>query len=436
MSDLEKDLLSRSLRRNLFAGIAGILIIFGGAGGWAATTEVASAVVSSAEIIVEGSAKKVQHFAGGTISELLVTEGQRVTSGEVLARLDDTVAKANLAALSHANNQLYARRARLSAERNDRTSVATPKELMVRLSGGAVETAMEAERRLFRERIEARSGEKARIREQITQLEQQITGLEEQKLAKTDEIELIRDELDVARRLLTKGLALTTRVNNLDRNIARLRGERGQLVASIASTKAKISETRLQLFQVDEQMRAEVAAELRDVENRQAELLEQETKAISELTRLDIRAPISGDVHKLAVHTVGGVVGPGEVLMEIVPKDGELVVEAHIAPNEVDQIAVGMPATLRLTPFNRNTTPELNGTVVRISADIETDEKTRLNFYKAAIAINPGQEEGLGGLTLLPGMPVEAFINRGNRSVASYFFKPIRDHAQRVFREE
>jgi HlyD family secretion protein len=428
--------LAASLKRNLSAGFASLVVLFGGVGVWATTAELSSAVIATGTVVVEGYSKKVQHPTGGVVAELLVEEGQIVPAGDVIVRLDSTIIQANRSAIAVALNQLYARRQRLSAEGNGAIAVNTAPELLQRLSPKDAETAMQSERRLFESRRLARDGQKARLHEQEAQLVQQILGFKEQEDAKTDEIELIEKELQGTRRLFDLGAIPLNRVNNLDRGVARLRGERGQLIASIASTKARISEIELQLLQIDQQMRAEAAAEQRDVENKLSDLAEQEVKALDELSRTDIRAPISGAVHALAVHTIGGVVKPAEVLMEIVPESPKLSIEAQIAPQNIDQLNIGQEATIRMAAFNRNTTPELTGTINRISADLETDERSRTSFYRVSLSVPPKELNRLSDLKLLPGMPAEIFISTGMRTPASYFFKPIHDHTQRVFREE
>ncbi len=428
--------LSLSLRRNLVAGTVGIAVLFGGVGGWAATTELSGAVIASGILVVDGNVKKVQHPAGGIVAELLVKEGQLVSAGETIVRLDGTVTRANLAAVSKNLDYLYARQARLEAERDGYPQVALPEILLERRSAIDPEATMSSERRLFDDRRASREGQKARLKEQVQQLREQIGGLDVQSRAKGEEIALVEKELDGLRRLYEIGGITMSQVNALERNAARLRGERGQLVASIASAKGRISEIELQLLQVDQTMRAEVAAELRDVANEREKLIEQEITALDQLKHIEIKAPVGGTVHQLAIHTVGGVITPAEVLMQIVPRATTLTVEARIAPQDIDQLAIGQDATLRLTAFNRNTTPELNGAVVRVSADLETDQQTGARFYRVAASIAETEMARVSGLSLVPGMPVEAFVRTGDRTVFSYFAKPIRDHAARVFREE
>lgn len=429
--------LVRSLRRNLLAGTVGIVILVGGIGGWAATTELSGAVVASGVLVVEGNAKKVQHPEGGIIDELLVREGQEVLAGEIVVRMDDTNIRASLSAVEKNIRQLLARQGRLEAERDGRADITPPDALLGRLQGEDAGAALASERRLFEDRRASRDSEKARLQEQIQQLREQIAGIEIQRQAKTKEIELIARELDGQRSLFAKGLTSLSQVNALDRSATRLEGERGQLIATAAAARGKIAEIGLQLVQVDQDLRTEVAAELRDVTNQLDGLAEDEVTARDRLKHSEVRAPVAGTVHLLAVHTVGGVVTAAETMMEIVPGKNDLTLDARISPQDIDQISVGQPTTLRLTAFNRNKTPELTGSVTRVSADLETDRTTGASFYRVGVSVPDGEVARLPvGLSLVPGMPVEAFITTGNRTVASYLLKPIRDHAERAFREE
>lgn len=428
--------LIRSITRHLIAGVAGTAVMLGSVGGWAATTEISAAVIAPGMMVVEGNAKRVQHPEGGVVAQVLVTEGETVQAGETIVRMDSTASEASLASVKKQIDQLYARQARLEAERDRLSEVPTPGDLRSRLNQVQANIAMASERRLFKDRRASNDGQKERITEQVQQIGEQIMGLDVQQQAKGEEIGLIEKELEGLRRLYEIGGITMSQLNALDRNAARLRGERGQLVASMASARGRIAELEVQRLQIDQQLRTEVAAEMRDVGNRLATLAEDEVTAQDRLRHAEIKAPIGGAVHLLAIHTVGGVVTPAETLMEIVPQDSRLTVEARIAPQDIDQVAIGQTSKLRLTAFNRNTTPELVGTVIRVSADLETNQTTGMSFYRIAIAI-PGDElSKLKGLVLLPGMPVETFVRTGDRRVITYLSKPIRDHLQRVFRQD
>ena len=428
--------LSRSLNRTLLASAVSMLLMFGGVGTWAATSELAGAVIAPGRLVVDGNVKKVQHPTGGIVAELLVEDGRHVEAGAVLLRLDATIARSDLAAATKRRNQLLARQARLQTERDGGDAVPVPPALSARLDAAAADTSMTEERRLFADRLTAREGQKARLCEQVGQLREQIGGLDLQQQAKGEEIELIDRQLSGQRDLFGKGLTSIGLLTALERDATRLKGERGQLIASMAAARGRVAEIQLQLEQVDQTMREAVAGELRDVANEEASATENEVKALDQLKHIDVRAPIAGTVHKLAIHTVGGVIRSAETLMEIVPREAELTVQARIAPQDIDQVEPGQSAALHLSAFNRATTPELSGTVLRVSADLETDEKTGQPFYEAIVILPTSEQSRIPNLTLIPGMPVETFVATGERTVASYFLKPIKDHATRVFREE
>ncbi|MGF6402082.1 HlyD family type I secretion membrane fusion protein [Pseudomonas frederiksbergensis] len=435
MHNDQESTLTHSLSRHLRLGAISLVVLLGGGLTWAICTNLSGAVIATGTLAVEGSVKKIQHPTGGVVAELLVKEGQQVAAGDVLLRLDATLSAASQSIVSKSLNQAWARQARLEAERDNAGEVAVPKELLARMSADQAHVVMASEQQLFLDRRASREGQKKQLRERVQQLKETIVGHDIQQKTKTEEIELIDKEYQAVKKLFDKGLMTLDRVNALARGIARLRGERGQLMASIAEARGKIAETELQRLQVDQTFRSEVSEELRDLLARQGELIEREISANDQLKRIDIISPIAGRVQQLAVHTVGGVISPAEGLMQIVPADDELLVEAKISAQDIDQVSLGQDATLRLSAFNRSITPELSGTVVRLSADLIQDERTGVGFYRAGIRIPQSELTKLQGLALVPGMPVESMIKTGSRSVISYLLKPISDHAQRAFRE-
>jgi membrane fusion protein, type I secretion system len=293
---------------------------------------------------------------------------------------------------------------------------------------------MTGERNLFEFRRSARAGQKAQLRERIAQLKEEIQGLTGQVAAKKRETELIGQELEGVRDLWRKNLVQIQRVTALERDAARLEGERGQLIAATAQAKGKISEIELQILQIDQDLRSEVAKDLREVQGKIAELVERKVAAEDQLKRIDIRAPQDGMVHQSTVHTVGGVITPGEAIMLIVPEADALTVEAKLAPQDIDQVRVGQTAALRFSAFSQRTTPELDGVVSRVSADLTTDQRTGAAYYVVRITLSDSEIARLGGLRLVPGMPVEAFIKTGERTVLSYVMKPFTDQINRSFR--
>lgn len=428
--------LRRSMGVNAAIGLLVTSLFLAVAVGWAATTTLSGAVISSGFLVVEGKAKKVQHPVGGIIADLYVQEGQKVRKGEVVARLDTKLIQADLDAVSSALNQLYARKARIEAELSHAKNILIGSELRRRLTGQELKKVMLAEFRLFKDRTAEREGEKNRLDEQIAQLHEKRDGLEQEILAKDEEYDLVREDADVQRTLLAQKLTQASQLRNIDRYAIQLKGQIGSLRTTIATTKGQIAEIKLQKLQIERMMRSENSVELRDLEEKKAELIKQEIRAKDALIRANIHAPISGIVHNLAIHTNGGVITPAEVLMEIVPQNSRLLIEAQIQPQDIDQLTIGASARLLFTAFNRSTTPEFTGTLYRISADLEQDEMTGMRFYRADVRLDEGEETKLKNLKLVPGMPADVFIKTQDRQALSWFVKPVLDHAAHTFKEE
>jgi len=424
----------RSIRSHLLGGLAVVALLAGGVGGLAATTELSGAVIAPGRLVVDSNVKKVQHPTGGVVGELRARDGDKVKAGDIVVRLDETITQANLAIVVKSLNELQSRLARLEAERDNVDSVVFPAELLARAGDSELARSMSGERNLFEFRKSARAGQKAQLRERIAQLKEEIQGLTGQVAAKKRETELIGQELEGVRDLWRKNLVQIQRVTALERDAARLEGERGQLIASTAQAKGKISEIELQILQIDQDLRSEVAKDLREVQGKIAELVERKVAAEDQLKRIDIRAPQNGMVHQSTVHTVGGVITPGEAIMLIVPEADALTVEAKLAPQDIDQVRVGQTAALRFSAFSQRTTPELDGVVSRVSADLTTDQRTGAAYFVVRITLSDSEIARLGGLRLVPGMPVETFIRTGERTVLSYVMKPFTDQINRSFR--
>jgi len=425
----------RSIRRHVLWGLSAVAVVGLGIGGLAATTELSGAVVGSGYLVVDSNVKKVQHPSGGIVGELLVRNGDRVQRGSLLLRLDETLTRANLAIVLKGLDELAARQARLEAERDGLDAVAFPDELQDRIDDPDVRRVIAGERRLFELRCTAREGERAQLLERITQLEQEIRGLAAQERAKGNEIGLINIELTALRTLWQKNLVPISRMTAIEREAIRLEGERAHLIAAAAQAKGRISETELQIIQLDQTLRSEVARELREIQAKSAELVERKVAAQDQLRRVDIRAPQDGTVHQMQVHTVGGVVAAGEQIMLIVPDTDALAVEVRISPQDVDQLRIGQAAVVRFSAFNMSTTPELNGTVSHISADLVVDQRTGVNHFLVRILLPDGEIARLGDIKLVPGMPLEAFIQTRARTVLSYLVKPLYDQAAHAMRE-
>jgi HlyD family secretion protein len=330
---------------------------------------------------------------------------------------------------------MTARQARLASERDQAEEVAFPPALLARANEPDVTAAVHSEGKLFDLRRNARLGQKSQLRERIAQLDEEVRGYTALQEAKAEEIELIQRELEGVRALWNKNLVQINRLISLEREAARLKGERAQSVAAIAQSRGKIGEIELQIIQIDQDLSSEVARELREVDGKIGEFVERKVAAEDQLKRVDIRSPQDGVVHQLAVHTVGGVVPPTEPIMLVVPEADAMSVEAKVWPQDIDQLHVGQSAGLRFSAFNQRTTPEINGVITRISADVVRDEKSGLSYYTVRIGIKPEEIARLGDVTLVPGMPVEAFMKTYDRTVTSYLTKPLHDQISRAFRE-
>jgi HlyD family secretion protein len=424
-----------ALRRSAILG-ASLIGLFGGTIGlWAATATLSGAVVAGGQFVVDSSIKKIQHATGGIVGELKVREGQRVKEGELLVRLDETVTRANLQVVSKQLDEYLARQARLEAERDGAAEVKTPAEFAGRLEEPAIKNMMASERTLFEARRATRDAQKDQLRKRISQSQDEITGLRAQQGAKVREAELIVDELKGVRELYQKNLVQLPRLNALERDAASIEGQRGQLIAGIAQAEGRIAETSFQIIQIDEQMRAEAMQELRDIQGKIAEYTERKVAAEDQLKRIDIRSPSDGFVHQLAVHTVGGVISPAEPVMFVVPTNDTLDLEAKVLPNEIDQVAIGQKATVRVHASNQRSTPELHGTVTRVSADVSRDQQTGATFYTIRVGLPLDELKRLGNLKLIAGMQAEVFVQVNERTPFEYFLKPLEEQVARAFRE-
>jgi len=426
-----------SIQRYMIVGMVIVGFVTFGIGGWAATSELTGAVIGQGVLVVDSSVKKVQHPTGGVVGELRVREGDKVLAGDILLRLDETQTLANATIVSKSFDELVARQARLEAERDNADQITFPKLLLERTRDPASEAAraIAAERSLFDLRRQARGGQKAQLKERSAQLQEEIKGYLGQAEAKQREVDFIHKELEGVRTLWEKKLVPMNRLTALERDTARLEGERSQLSGMTAQAKGKIAEIELQIIQIDQDLRTEVGKDLIETRSKISELAERKTAAVDQLYRIDIRAPQSGRVHQLAVHTVGGVISPGEQIMLIVPDADALAVEVKIAPRDIDQVYVGQAASMRFAAFDQKTTPEIEGEVSLVSADLTQDQRTGTSYYTARVLLKPEELARLGNAKLLPGMPVDVFIKTPGRTALSYLIKPLRDQAERAFKE-
>ncbi|CAN5278580.1 HlyD family type I secretion periplasmic adaptor subunit [soil metagenome] len=426
----------KSIRFHLIVGLVVVTFLTCGIGGWASTAQISGALIAPGFIVVDSNVKKVQHPTGGVVGEVRARDGDRVKAGDVVVRLDDTVTKASLAIVTKGLNGLLARRARLLAEQEGLERIIFPQELMDGFADPDVRSLIGNEVKLFQVRSSGRVNQKAQLKERIAQLKEEIGGLEAQENAKSREIELIQKELVGVRDLFAKNLVQISRLTVLERDAARLDGDRAQFVAQKAQAKGKITETELQIIQIDKDLSSEVSKEMREINDKIGEFVERKVTAEDQLRRIDIRAPQDGMVLQSTVHTVGGVITAGDAIMLIVPESDNLSVEAKVNPQDIDQLRIGQKTLLRLSAFNQRTTPELNGTISRVSPDTTTDQRTGQSYYTIRVSLPPAEVARLGDVKLIPGMPVEAFVQTGERTMISYLAKPLSDQLMRAFREK
>jgi HlyD family secretion protein len=424
-----------SFENELRTGLRVLLLAILLGGGWLAFVPLAGAVVVPGNLVVQSNVKTIQHPTGGVVAEIKVANGARVAAGDLLLRLDPTQAQASLQTVTKQLDESRARIARLSAERDSLSQPEFPAALMARSGEDNVRSVVASEVSLFRARSDGRKSQKELLQSKIAQLSQETSGLEAQVDSKAKQLELIASELIGVKDLYDKRLVPMTRLTTLQREAARIEGERGQLISSIAETKSKVGEAQLQIARLEQDFRTDVVKELGETQGKEAELVERGVAARDVLERIEMRAPTSGVIHQLSAHTIGGVIRPGEAIMEIVPDTDDLLVEARLQPQDIDHVRPGQKAFVRFSAFNQRVTPQLTGTVSLVSADTSHDQQTNTHYFTVRIVLADDERRRLGGLQLVPGMPAEVFMQTGSRTMMSYLLKPITEQMNRAFVE-
>ena len=425
-----------SARTSVIVGSVTAAILVLGFGVWSVASEIAGAVVASGQIEVSQNRQVVQHPDGGVVAEIAVKEAQPVKAGDLLIRLDGALVKSELAIVEGQLFEVMARSARLEAERNDAPAPEFLGEL-AELAKTRPEVAdlIEGQRSLFTARRESVLKQSEQLQKRAAQIASQIEGVDAQVAALSQQLDLIEQELTDQRTLLEKGLAQSSRVLALEREASRLQGSVGELQASRAQAEGRATEVELEVLRLAAVRREEANTQLRDIGARVLELAERRRSLTEQIARLEIRAPVSGTVLGLVVSTPQSVIRPAEPLLYLIPQDRPLIITAQVQTIDVDQVFVGQKVRLMFPAFSARTTPELNGHVVTVSADVLVDERAQMAYYKAEIALDPGEIDRLEGLTLIPGMPVETFIQTGARSPMAYLLKPFTDYFAAAFRE-
>ena len=417
-------------------GLLVALAVPGGVGLWAATTNIDGAVLAKAQVVVETDRKTVQHLEGGIVREILVKEGDLVQAGDLLFRLDATQDESAMIALQDRLADLAARRARLHADLAGSEAIAWPVSVESRAKEPRIAAVLAAQEQLFTSRRAARESDLAFFAKRSAALRARIDALRQQSAALRKELALTAEEDAVLTELDAKRLATLSQVLEVRRNLARVRSRLAAQSGEISSLEAQIEEVAAQRARGEARFRQETAVDLSGVQAEIAQLEERRTALRDRLARREVRAPQTGRVFNLAVHTRGGVVASGAPLMEIVPLHDDLVLRARVPASEVERVAPGSRATVRLVAFNHNTTPELTGTVETISADAKVDADSGDSFYAASVRLGAQELARLGGKALTPGMPAQVLIRTGERLAASYFLRPLADSYARAFRDE
>ncbi|MBI4921064.1 MAG: HlyD family type I secretion periplasmic adaptor subunit [Devosia nanyangense] len=425
-----------SLKRHSLVGLLAVFGVFGGLVLWAANTDIAGAVISGGTLVVESYPKQIQHQDGGTVREIFVHNEDAVTEGQVLIRLDDTAIRASLGVI---NAQLYeglAQEARLAAQVAGEPDFEVPADLEPLAGDPQVASFLGTQRQILSAQLADRDGRIGQLNEQVLQLDHQIEGLAMQQEAAEKQLKIISARMVDMDDLFSRQLAQAGEVSTLHLQQAAAEGETGRLIAAIAQTRATIAEKRLQIEQINTDFLSQALDGLQKVRQAVAEGRQQKLAAADRLARTDIRAPQAGIVHASVVHTVGGVVSPGETLMQIVPQTDDLLVAIRIDPSDIDQVRIDQKVNLRFSGFDRGKTPELWGKMETISPDFVQEQQTGRRYYTANVRIDADQLTTLpADIKLLPGMPVEAFVTTGDRSVLSYLLHPFTEELQMAFRE-
>jgi HlyD family type I secretion membrane fusion protein len=407
------------------AALAALLIV--GIGGWSAHAKLSGAVIAAGHLVISEQVKTIQHRDGGIVSQIGASNGDEVNKGDILLRLDDTQTRVELTILETQVQQLAAMQARLRAERDNLSAIDFGRTDLP-------ETITAGERKLFEENRRMLDSQKEQLRLQADQLDEQMHGFAAQSEANESEGVIIEQELQKLDRLLAKGLVPIAQKRDLLRQKARIGGSRGELAAKSAEVLGRISEVNVKLLSIEQSARKEAQATILEIDAKLAELRERAVAATDRLSRMDVRAPVDGIVYDLQIHTLGGIIAPGATVMSVVPRSDDLKVEVRVAPIDIDRVTVGQVARLRFTAFNQRTTPELEGRVEIVAAATATDRATGQAYYLASIGV---QDIGLlKANKLMPGMPVEVFIQTDERTALSYITKPFTDQMMKAFREE
>ena len=420
---------------SIIAGLALLLLLGGGVGYWASSAPLASAVLAQGFVTVDGHRKAVQHADGGVVKRLLAKDGDAVKAGQPLIELDETRPLAAFKILRANFDALKATEARLKAEQNGADKIKFPEQLTERSSEDEIDELLSSQKNLFEARHISLTGEREILIQRIAQLDEEIVGLKAQRDAKGKQLRFIEDELTGLRSLFSKGHASRPRILALEREAAKIGGERGEIVAQIARAKKSGGETKLQILQLQNKFRENVVAELRDVQTRLTDTGERLAAAKTALDRIVIRAPVAGTIVGMTVHNQDAFISQGQTIAEIVPEEDPLMIEAKIRPVDIDSLIIGQKAEVRILAFKQRTTKPFEGTFAFVSADKLIDQNSGEPYFRALIKVNKPDLEQNDKSRLLPGMPAEVIIKTGTRTALDYIIDPVLTSVNRAWRE-
>ncbi|WP_415922156.1 HlyD family type I secretion periplasmic adaptor subunit [Tateyamaria sp. SN6-1] len=427
-----------SARAPVVIGVLALAVLVGGFGVWSTQTQIAGAIIASGRIEVDQNRQIVQHPEGGVVAEIAVQEGDTVAAGDLLLQLDVAQLRSRLSIIESQLYELMARRGRLEAERDERDTLAFDEELLtVGAEQDEVAELIEGQVNLFRARLESAARTEEQLEKRADQTRNQILGIAAQEASLARQLELIEQELEAQQSLLDRGLTQASGVLALQRQVASLDGQLGELAANKAQAEQRITEIEIEVLRLGTDRREQAITRLRDLRSRELEMLEQRQSLIASIERMELRAPVSGIVYNMRVQTPRSVIRPADPVLFLIPQDRPLVIAARVDPIHIDQIVAGQAVNLRFSALDQRTTPELVGEVALVSADAFEDEAVGQSYYRAEIVLNPGEQDKLAeDQVLIPGMPVEAFIRTADRSPLTYLIKPVMDYFNRAFRED
>lgn len=428
--DLATD--DRPIRR---IGLGVLLFTFGILGVWSCLAPIDSAALAPGYVTVKSHRKTVQHLDGGIVSELEAKDGDIVQAGDLLIKLDATEIKAQLDILRSQSITLSAQIARLLTEQGQKPEISFPANLS-NLEDAQVVQARAGETLVFKARKVAHEGEMSVLKQRIGQLEAKIKGLENQRKSKQELATSYGEESHDLKELLAKGYADKQRLRDIERNQAQTQGELASLASDIAASKIQAGETQLELLQLEKKFQEEIASKLSEIQAELYDVNQRLAATRDKYVRTDIRAPTGGRVLGMSTHTLGGVVTAGQPILDIVPQQEELIVDAQVSPMDIDRVYTGLSADIRFSAFKQALVPEVEGKVINLSADRITDERTGNIYYQAHVELLPESYAKLRGFELVPGMPAEVFINTGERTVFEYLVQPVTNAFKRALIED